>query len=97
MQGPLVIEAALQAIEDRQRLSCEVLRQAELALEATRFEEKRARRHYDAVDPDNRLGRWRVGAAAPARRAGRCKTGRRRTGSSAAYLYINLEISILTS
>ena len=32
-----------------------MLRQAELGLEATRFEEKRARRQYDAVDPDNRL------------------------------------------
>ena len=52
---PLGIEAALKAIEDRQRASCEVLRQAELALEAARFEEKRARRQYDAVDPDNRL------------------------------------------
>ena len=53
--GPLGIEAALQAMEERQRVSCEVLRQAELALEATRFEEKRARRQYDSVDPDNRL------------------------------------------
>ena len=53
--GPLGIEAALQAIEDRQRASCEVRRQAELALEAARFEEKRAHRQYDAVDPDNRL------------------------------------------
>ena len=52
---PLGIEAALQAIEERRRASCEVLRQAELALEAARFEEKRARRQYDAVDPDNRL------------------------------------------
>ena len=52
---PLGIEAALQAIEERRRASCEVLRQAELGLEATRFEEKRARRQYDAVDPDNRL------------------------------------------
>ena len=53
--GPLGIEAALQAIKDRQRASCEVRRQAELALEAARFEEKRAHRQYDAVDPDNRL------------------------------------------
>ena len=52
---PLGVEAALRAIEDRHRASCEVLRQAELALEAARFEEKRARRQYDAVDPDNRL------------------------------------------
>ncbi|MCY4026145.1 MAG: helix-turn-helix domain-containing protein [Acidobacteria bacterium] len=53
--GPLGIDAALHAIEERQRASREVLRQAELALEAARFEERRARRQYDAVDPDNRL------------------------------------------
>jgi excisionase family DNA binding protein len=52
---PLGIEAALKAIEERRRASCEVLRQAELALEAARFEEQHARRQYDAVDPDNRL------------------------------------------
>ena len=53
--GPLGMDAALHAIEERQRESVEVLRQAELALEAARFEERRARRQYDAVDPDNRL------------------------------------------
>ena len=53
--GPLGIDAALHAIEERRRASHEVLRQAELALEAARFEERRARRQYDAVDPDNRL------------------------------------------
>ena len=53
--GPLGIEAALRAIEDRQQASGEVLHQAELGLEAARFEEKRARRQYDAMDPDNRL------------------------------------------
>ena len=52
---PLGIEAALKAIEARRHASNEVLRQAELALEAARFEEKHARRQYDAVDPDNRL------------------------------------------
>ena len=52
---PLGIEAALRAIEERQRASREVLRQAELALEAARFEAKRAHRQYDVVDPDNRL------------------------------------------
>ena len=66
---PLGIEAALRAIENRRRASCEVLRQAELALEAARFGEKRARRQYDAVDPDNRLvageleRRWNEGLA----------------------------------
>ena len=53
--GPLGIDAALHAIEERQRGSVEVLRQAELAVEAARFEERRARRQYEAVDPDNRL------------------------------------------
>ena len=52
---PLGVEAALRAIEERQRASREVLRQAELALEAARFEAKRAHRQYDVVDPDNRL------------------------------------------
>ncbi len=52
---PLGIEAALRAIDERQRASREVLRQAELALEAARFEAKRAHRQYDVVDPDNRL------------------------------------------
>ena len=53
--GPLGIEAALRATEERARRSGEVLHQSELALEAARFEERRARRQYDAVDPDNRL------------------------------------------
>ena len=53
--GPLAMEAALHAIDERERRSTEVLHQAELALEAARFEERRARRQYDAVDPDNRL------------------------------------------
>jgi len=53
--GPLAMEAALHAIGERDRRSIEVLQQAELALEAARFEERRARRQYDAVDPDNRL------------------------------------------
>ncbi len=52
---PLGIDAALQAIEERQRASRAVLRQAELALESARFEAKRAHRQYDVVDPDNRL------------------------------------------
>ena len=53
--GPLGMEAVLQALEERERASGDLLRQAELALEAARFEERRARRQYDAVDPDNRL------------------------------------------
>ena len=53
--GPFAMQAALRAIDARERRSGEVLHQAELALEAARFEERRARRQYDAVDPDNRL------------------------------------------
>ena len=53
--GPVAMEAALRAIEERECRSAEVLHQAELALEAARFEERRAHRQYDAVDPDNRL------------------------------------------
>ena len=53
--GPLGMEAALRAIGERERRAAEVLQQAELALEAARFEERRAHRQYDAVDPDNRL------------------------------------------
>ncbi len=53
--GPLGMDAALRALEERERRSDEVLHQAALALEAARFEERRARRQYDAVDPDNRL------------------------------------------
>ena len=52
---PLAMEAALRATDERERRSGEVLGQAELALEAARFEEQRAHRQYDAVDPDNRL------------------------------------------
>ena len=53
--GPLAMEAALRAVDERERRSFEVLHQAELALEAARFEERRAHRQFDAVDPDNRL------------------------------------------
>jgi excisionase family DNA binding protein len=53
--APLGIEAALQAITDRERTGTEKLRQIELALEQARYEAARAHRQYDAVDPDNRL------------------------------------------
>lgn len=52
---PLGLDAALQAISDRQRSGTEKLRQAELALEQARYEAARAHRQYDAVDPENRL------------------------------------------
>src|SRR5581483_8257195 len=52
---PLGVEAALEAIERHARGNDERVAQKELALEQARFEVARARRQYDAVDPDNRL------------------------------------------
>lgn len=52
---PLSIEAALSAIEKRERNGDEKIKQRELSLEHARFEVNRARRQYDAVDPDNRM------------------------------------------
>jgi excisionase family DNA binding protein len=52
---PLGVEAALAAMETRSRESQEKRRQIELAVEQARYETTRARRQYDAVDPDNRL------------------------------------------
>jgi DNA invertase Pin-like site-specific DNA recombinase len=52
---PLGVEAAVRAITDCEHQSCEKQRQLELALEQARYESVRARRQYDAVDPDNRL------------------------------------------
>ncbi len=52
---PLGVEAAIAAMETHERETEEKRRQAELALEQARYEVARARRQYDAVDPDNRL------------------------------------------
>lgn len=52
---PLGVEAAIGAMEARQIENIEKRRQVELALEQARYETARARRQYDAVDPDNRL------------------------------------------
>jgi excisionase family DNA binding protein len=52
---PLGVEAALAALEGRGREDAAKRRQIELALQQARFEAARARRQYDAVDPDNRL------------------------------------------
>lgn len=52
---PLGVQAALEAMEARGRENAEKRRQIELALEQARYEIARARRQYDAVDPDNRL------------------------------------------
>jgi hypothetical protein len=52
---PLGIEAALAAVAARCRADEDKRHQVELALEQARYEVARARRQYDAVDPDNRL------------------------------------------
>jgi excisionase family DNA binding protein len=53
--APLGIAAALAVIDGGQDRGRDQRRQAELALEAARYEAGLARRQYDAVDPDNRL------------------------------------------
>jgi excisionase family DNA binding protein len=53
--APLGLDAALQAIADRERTGTERLRQMELALEQARYEAARAHRQYDAVEPENRV------------------------------------------
>jgi hypothetical protein len=53
--SPLALDAAFQLIADRERAGTEQLRHNALALEQARYEATRARRQYDAVDPDNRL------------------------------------------
>lgn len=52
---PLGMHAALETIDRQVQSDGEKLAQKELALEQARFEAARARRQYDAVDPDNRL------------------------------------------
>ena len=52
---PLGIEAALGAQAERGRVGEDKRRHVELALEQARYEAGRARRQYDASDPDNRL------------------------------------------
>jgi len=53
--APLGLEAAMQAIADREVTVSEHLKQKELALEQARYEAARAHRQYNAADPDNRL------------------------------------------
>lgn len=52
---PLGIRASLDAIERNRMSDDERVRHKELALEQARYEATRARRQYDAIDPDNRL------------------------------------------
>jgi hypothetical protein len=53
--APLGLEAALQAVAEREQDGAQQLRQIELSLEQARFEAARAHRQYNAVDPENRL------------------------------------------
>ncbi|MER9708457.1 hypothetical protein NKJ10_30580 [Mesorhizobium sp. M0204] len=48
---PLGVEAAIQAIAQREHQSGEKQRQIELALEQARYEATGARRQYDTIDP----------------------------------------------
>jgi excisionase family DNA binding protein len=52
---PLGIEAALAAMEARSVHHCDKRQHIENAIQQAQYEAARARRQYDAVDPDNRL------------------------------------------
>jgi hypothetical protein len=52
---PLGVEAALAVIEARSQQRSEKKGQLGLALQQARYEAARARRQYDAADPENRL------------------------------------------
>jgi hypothetical protein len=51
---PARIEATLQALQNAQAEQQAVLAQWELRLEQARYETERARRQYDAVEPEHR-------------------------------------------
>jgi DNA invertase Pin-like site-specific DNA recombinase len=53
--SPLSMNAAMDAIVLLSNASDERIRQKALALEQARYEVTRARRQYDAIDPDNRM------------------------------------------
>lgn len=52
---PGAIEAAVLAVQEEERHQDEVLQALEHDLEAARYQTSRARKQYDAVDPENRL------------------------------------------
>lgn len=52
---PAGIEAALKAMDQLEQQGDEQCRSLNMALEKARYEAQRARRQYDAVDPENRL------------------------------------------
>jgi excisionase family DNA binding protein len=80
--SPLALDAAFQLIADRERTGTERRRHSELAVEQARYEATRARRQYDAVDPDNRLvvseleRRWNECLAVVARLEEEIRNGR---------------------
>jgi len=53
--SPIGLEASVKAIEKISDESGSIMRQRELELEEARYKAMRAKRQYDAVDPDNRL------------------------------------------
>jgi DNA invertase Pin-like site-specific DNA recombinase len=52
---PAALAATAQALSDAERAHAATLRGFELSVERTRYEADRARRQYDAVEPENRL------------------------------------------
>lgn len=77
---PAGIEAAIKLAECAQVEDDEKQKALELALERARYEEKRARRQFDAVEPENRLvaseleARWNVALAQVAEAEARLAT-----------------------
>ncbi len=53
--SPLALDAALAAVAERETTSTDRVNQLGLAFEQARYEAARARRQYDAVEPENRL------------------------------------------
>ena len=53
--SPLIMDAAMDGIDSLSNASDERIRQKALAVEQACYEVTRARRQYDAVDPDNRM------------------------------------------
>ena len=52
---PCAVEASAQAVAEESHKQDEVTQSLQLELKAGRYEAERARKQYDAVDPDNRL------------------------------------------
>ena len=52
---PMALQAAFEAFEQETQQDSHKLRALELALQQARYETQRARRQYDAVEPENRL------------------------------------------